>query len=337
MGNFALFGATGGRMFFQGEAGDRFAVRNSGASAVVEGVGEFCAEYMTNGTIMNLGGFSKGMGNGMSGGFVYQFDPNKSCRKNMSHESVDLAYLEDDTLTSEIHSIAIETMLHLHIQATGSSKAYEIISNWDAQKRFFAVLTPKALKQYQDSNEILAEKTQKELIEELSVSLVGYQINKLKKCWRSGTLILGGHAPDSSLRRDHDHQLLNSYFVLDFAQKISQKKYPSQKKNTDLINKVTRNLILTEDHSLMNGLLKFAKKAIMDYSSEQLAVLIADKRLRDFKQALNLRNCLSMDSIGTYSWILRQDRKNQAQLGEIPDFEELFSKSIITDTLLSTG
>lgn len=54
----------------------------------------------------------------------------------MSHESVDLAYLEDDTLTSEIHSIAIETMLHLHIQATGSSKAYEIISNWDAQKRF---------------------------------------------------------------------------------------------------------------------------------------------------------------------------------------------------------
>ena len=75
----------------------------------------------------------------------------------------------------------------------------------------------------------------------------------------------------------------------------------------------------------------------MDYSSEQLAVLIADKRLRDYKQALNLRNCLSMDSIGTYSWILRQDRKNQADLGEIPDFEELFSKSIITDTLLSTG
>ena len=228
-------------------------------------------------------------------------------------------------------------MLHLHIQATGSSKAYEIISNWDAQKKFFAVLTPKALKQYQDSNEILAEKTQKELIEELSVSLVGYQINKLKKCWRSGTLILDGHAPDSSSRCDHDHQLLNSYFVLEFAQKISHKKYPSQKKNTDLINKVTRNLILTEDHSLMNGLLKFAKKAILDYSSEQLAVLIADKRLRDYKQALNLRNCLSMDSIGTYSWILRQDRKNQAQLGEIPDFEELFSKSIITNTLLSTG
>ena len=337
VGNFAMFGATGGRMFFQGEAGDRFAVRNSGASAVVEGVGEFCAEYMTNGTIMNLGSFSKGMGNGMSGGFVYQYDPDKVCQQSVSHGSVELAYLEDDSLTTEIHSIAIETMLHWHIQATGSPKAYEIISNWDKQKSCFAVLTPKALLQYQDSRQILAEKTQKELIDELSVSLVGYQINKLKKCWRSRTLVLDGHAPDSSPRRDNNHQLLNSYFVLDFAQKISQKKYPSQKKDSELVNKTTRNLILTEDHSLMNGLLKYAKKAILDYSSEELAVLIADKRLRDYKQALNLRNCLSMDSIGTYSWILRQDWKNQAELGEIPDFEELFSKSIITDTLLSTG
>ena len=75
IGNFALFGATGGRTFVQGEAGDRFAVRNSGATAVVEGVGDFCCEYMTNGAVLNLGGFGKGLGNGMSGGFVYQYDP----------------------------------------------------------------------------------------------------------------------------------------------------------------------------------------------------------------------------------------------------------------------
>ncbi|MEM6620356.1 MAG: glutamate synthase-related protein, partial [Pseudomonadota bacterium] len=68
IGNFALFGATGGRTFIEGQAGDRFAVRNSGATAVVEGVGDFCAEYMTNGAILNLAGFSKGYGNGMSGG-----------------------------------------------------------------------------------------------------------------------------------------------------------------------------------------------------------------------------------------------------------------------------
>ena len=75
IGNFALFGATGGRTFVQGEAGDRFAVRNSGATAVVEGVGDFCCEYMTNGAVLNLGSFGKGLGNGMSGGFLYQYDP----------------------------------------------------------------------------------------------------------------------------------------------------------------------------------------------------------------------------------------------------------------------
>ena len=92
--------------------------------------------------------------------------------------------------------------------------------------------------------------------------------------------------------------------------------------------KATRNLILTEDYSLINGLLKHARNAIADYSSEELAVLIADKRLRDYKEALNLRNCLSMDSLGTYSWILKQDRKNRESLGKIPDFEELFSREL---------
>ncbi|MCB0969701.1 MAG: hypothetical protein KDB37_22910, partial [Ilumatobacter sp.] len=64
VGNFALFGATGGRLFVEGEAGDRFAVRNSGATAVVEGLGEYGCEYMTNGAVFNLGGYGKGLANG---------------------------------------------------------------------------------------------------------------------------------------------------------------------------------------------------------------------------------------------------------------------------------
>ncbi|GKT34640.1 citrate synthase, partial [Aduncisulcus paluster] len=66
VGNFALFGASGGRLFVEGQAGDRFAVRNSGATAVVEGVGEFLCEYMTNGAVLNIGDFGKGVANGMS-------------------------------------------------------------------------------------------------------------------------------------------------------------------------------------------------------------------------------------------------------------------------------
>ncbi|MEM9912592.1 MAG: glutamate synthase-related protein, partial [Pseudomonadota bacterium] len=88
IGNFALFGATGGRTFIEGQAGDRFAVRNSGATAVVEGVGDFCAEYMTNGAILNLGSFSKGYGNGMSGGFAYQYDPDNRLPDMISADSV---------------------------------------------------------------------------------------------------------------------------------------------------------------------------------------------------------------------------------------------------------
>jgi glutamate synthase (NADPH/NADH) large chain len=81
IGNFALFGASGGKTFINGEAGDRFAVRNSGAMAVVEGVGDFACEYMINGAVLNLGGFGKGFCNGMSGGNAYQYDPeNKLAR-----------------------------------------------------------------------------------------------------------------------------------------------------------------------------------------------------------------------------------------------------------------
>ena len=85
VGNFTLFGATGGQTFIEGQAGDRFAVRNSGASAVVEGVGEFCAEYMTNGAILNIGDFAKGLGNGMSGGFLYQYDPEQKINLSLIH------------------------------------------------------------------------------------------------------------------------------------------------------------------------------------------------------------------------------------------------------------
>ena len=86
-----------------------------------------------------------------------------------------------------------------------------------------------------------------------------------------------------------------------------------------------RNLILTEDFALMNALLRHAREAVSDYSDQELAVMVSDKRLMDFKQALSLRNILSMDSPGTYGWILHQDRKNRDAIGTIPSFEELFA------------
>jgi glutamate synthase (NADPH/NADH) large chain len=335
IGNFALFGATGGRVFIEGQAGDRFAVRNSGATAVVEGVGDFCAEYMTNGAVLNLGAFAKGFGNGMSGGFAYQYDPYRKFTNCISHDSVLLAYLDDKAEASEIHAQAIHSMLEWHVKATGSKKACWLLKHWYEERANFAYITPRALLQYQDYEAILDAKPRKELAEELATALAGFQVNKLKKAWRSETPVIKGIVPDSELTDSADmYELLNTYLVLNTAQKIALKKCPGaiSVEDSDVV-KTTRNLILTEDFALMNGLLRHAREAISGYSAAELAAMIAVKRLTDFKEALSLRNILSMDSPATYGWILHQQQKNQSALGRIPSFEELFAHNAVNDIL----
>ena len=335
IGNFALFGATGGRLFVEGQAGDRFAVRNSGASAVVEGVGDFCAEYMTNGAILNIGAFSKGFGNGMSGGFAYQYDPNRTFTDSISHDSVFLSYLSDNNEYSDIHADAIFMLLQWHLTATGSEKACWLLDNWEQERGKFAFVTPRALMQYQDSEEILKAKSRKELLEELATALASFQVNKLKKAWRSGEPIIRGMVPDPKSAENGDmYELLNTFSVLDAAQRIALKKFPPTAlvDDPDVI-KTTRNLILTEDFSLMNGLLKHSREAISTYSSADLAAMISIKRLSDYKEALSLRNILSMDSPATYAWILHQEQKNRLVLGRIPSFEELFAYNALTEML----
>ena len=93
--------------------------------------------------------------------------------------------------------------------------------------------------------------------------------------------------------------------------------------------KATRNLILIEDFALMNSLLKHARSAVGIYSDLELATMISSKRLVDFKQALALRNVLSMDGPATYGWILYQDQKNRDAVERLPNFEELFAGTVL--------
>ena len=335
IGNFALFGATGGRLFIEGQAGDRFAVRNSGATAVVEGVGDFCAEYMTNGAVLNLGPFSKGFGNGMSGGFAYQYDPNGDFKNSISHDSVLLGSLSEDSDESKIHSDAIKVLLSWHIEATNSKLAINLLENWETEKSNFSYITPKALLQYQDSDAILEAKSRKELLEELAVALASHQVNKLKKAWRSGDAVIKGQVPiNMSSDTDNMYELLNTYAVLDAAQKLALKKFDSNLSidHPDVV-KTTRNLILTEDYALMNLLLRHSRQAIANYNDVELAAMIANKRLNDFTTALTLRNVLSMDSPATYGWILHQQHKNHLALGRVPNFEEMFAFNTMNDLL----
>ncbi|MEM8571993.1 MAG: glutamate synthase-related protein [Pseudomonadota bacterium] len=335
IGNFALFGATGGRVFIEGEAGDRFAVRNSGATAVVEGVGDFCAEYMTNGAILNLGGFSKGYGNGMSGGFAYQYDPEGRLQDMISRDSVFMGTLDDGSPQAGIHEQAVKTLLEWHAEATGSGRAKDILSDWPAAKAHLAWIMPKALLLYQDADAILAARSRKELIEELSSALAAFQIAELKAAWKQESPVHSGTVPGyGEMDTENMFRLLNSYTVLEHAQSIAAKRVGREEAARD---KMARNLVLTEDFALMSALAKHARKAVDDYDDNGLATLVANKRLTDFKRALSLRNILSMDSPGTFAWILHQDAKNRANLGEIPSFDALFAQNALPDVVARTA
>jgi glutamate synthase (NADPH/NADH) large chain len=336
IGNFALFGATGGRTFVEGQAGDRFAVRNSGATAVVEGVGDFCAEYMTNGAILNIGGFAKGFGNGMSGGFAYQYDPEGRLQDMMSQDSVLAGTLVDGSDHATIHEQAVRQMLTWHVEATGSAKGKNLLADWENTRAHMAWVMPKALLQYQDADAILAARSRKELIEELSTALAAHQIAELKKAWKQGRPVHRGAVPSyGEMDTDEMFRLLGSYIVLEQAQAIADKRV----KGADRIarDKAARNLILTEDFGLMAALAKHAKASVEGYDDAGLAALVANKRLSDFKRALSLRNILSMDSPGTYAWILHQSAKNRAALGEVPSFDALFAENAIPDVIARTA
>ncbi|WP_106743447.1 glutamate synthase-related protein [Yoonia maritima] len=332
VGNFALFGATGGRTFIEGQAGDRFAVRNSGATAVVEGVGDFCAEYMTNGAILNLGGFAKGYGNGMSGGFAYQFDPENRLPDMISHDSVLMGTLVDGSDHAAIHEDAIKQMLSWHINATGSAIGRDLLNDWETTRNHMAWIMPKALLQYQDADAILAARSRKDLIDELSTALAAHQISELKVAWKKGRPVHRGALPAyGEMDTPEMFRLLASYIVLEQAQVIATKRVGGADRIAR--DKAARNLILTEDFGVMSALAKYAKKSVEDYDDAGLAALVANKRLSDFKRALSMRNILSMDSPGTYAWIMHQSAKNRAALGHIPSFDELFAENALPDLL----
>jgi glutamate synthase (NADPH) large chain len=136
IGNVALYGATSGEAFFNGVAGERFAVRNSGATAVVEGVGDHGCEYMTNGLVLVLGACGRNFAAGMSGGLAYVFDEyGDFAEKRCNLESVDLEPLLDER---DLQSV--KNLVKRHAELTNSRRAQWILENWsDAVTRFTKV------------------------------------------------------------------------------------------------------------------------------------------------------------------------------------------------------
>ncbi len=330
IGNFALFGASGGKLFIEGEAGDRFAVRNSGAVAVVEGIGDFGCEYMTNGAVLNIGAFGHGFCNGMSGGFAYQYDPEGLLGKSYSQDSVHLFPLTEDG--AEHHRVMVLDLLREHFAKTGSAKAKKLLDDWDTEQSNFKVARPIALTALQDADVIRQQKTRKAMTEEMATALCQHQLRKFKIAFRDNKPVLGGIVPDLEKPGEELYVLLNSYTVQHMAQQLAITKLKGEHAaDSPAVKSGLRKLILTEDFGLMQQLMKYARNALNSFSDEQLAVLLSNKRLQDYKTALSRRDVLGMHSFATYGWIMRCDARNRESMSHLPSYEELFAKEATID------
>jgi glutamate synthase domain-containing protein 3 len=152
VGNTVLYGATAGRAFFRGLAGERFAVRNSGASAVVEGVGDHGCEYMTGGRVVVLGTTGRNFAAGMSGGVAYVYDKDRGFEGRCNPELVDLDGL------SEHDEEDVKALISEHAQRTGSLVARNVLASWERARERFVKVMPR------DYKRVLAERAEPEAL-----------------------------------------------------------------------------------------------------------------------------------------------------------------------------
>ena len=139
-GNVCGYGATGGEMYLSGCVAERFCVRNSGAVAVVEGVGDHGCEYMTGGRAVILGEVGRNFGAGMSGGIAYVYNPNSTLKSRANQAMIDFDPMDDNS-QKELFKLITN-----HAQLTGSIVAHEILDNWNKELANFVKVMPKALK-----------------------------------------------------------------------------------------------------------------------------------------------------------------------------------------------
>ena len=146
VGNTVLYGATGGDLFVAGGAGERFAVRNSGGRAVVEGVGDHACEYMTRGVVVILGDTGRNLGAGMSNGLAYVLDEYGDLPSRLNHELVEMQAVEDP---EDIE--LLKTMIERHYERTGSRRAQELLGDWQEALPKFRKVAPREVPGEEDS------------------------------------------------------------------------------------------------------------------------------------------------------------------------------------------
>jgi glutamate synthase (NADPH) large chain len=162
-GNVAFYGATSGEAYIRGQAGERFAVRNSGASAVVEGVGDHGCEYMTGGVAVILGETGRNFAAGMSGGIAYVYDPGRKLAGRCNMEMIEFDKMDEEDNTT------LRRLISNHLAFTGSDVAEDILHNWQGALRNFVKVMPSdykavLLKRKQQVEKQVSETENKEVV-----------------------------------------------------------------------------------------------------------------------------------------------------------------------------
>ncbi len=142
IGNTCLYGATGGELYAAGRAGERFAVRNSGATAVIEGAGDHCCEYMTGGVVVVLGRSGVNLGAGMTGGFAYVLDLHRDFVDRYNHELIDIHRVTPESMEAHLHHL--RSLIDAHVEATDSQWGATILDDYRTFLPKFWLVKPKA-------------------------------------------------------------------------------------------------------------------------------------------------------------------------------------------------
>lgn len=140
-GNTCLYGATGGRLYINGQVGERFAVRNSGAITIVEGTGDHPCEYMTGGTVVILGKTGDNFGAGMTGGKAFVYDEDRTFYEKINIELVEAIRLDNDEFDADMFEL--KNLLKDFVAKTGSQKAQDILHSFRSEVRKIWMIIPR--------------------------------------------------------------------------------------------------------------------------------------------------------------------------------------------------
>jgi glutamate synthase (NADPH/NADH) large chain len=140
-GNACLYGATGGELYANGQAGERFAVRNSGAQAVIEGAGHHACEYMTGGTVVIMGSFGPNLAAGMTGGELFVLDPNREVAARLNPEFVTASPLDEQRFDAPRRRL--KQLVSTHVSLTGSEWGRKVLESWEMMLPHWVYIIPK--------------------------------------------------------------------------------------------------------------------------------------------------------------------------------------------------